>query len=765
MESNNIAVVKIENSNDYELYEPGIVSAVKDEPIDIETNYSNSDTETNKSDHPPAVHPTRSLPQKKMYECYLCKTLTQLSILRKHMEIHIGEPYKPFACSVCGFRFKRNDKLQEHIRIHTGERPFVCDICSRSFRLKASMLIHKRIHDNNEAFHCDHCSRIFKSKSGIKKHMVKHSTANKPRKPRTPAIRPGLACQYCEKRFNTKTQVTTHENQLHTNERPFQCCHCPKRFVSIGILNAHEKTHTLTTAERAKFECKYCGKKFIKNATLVIHIRTHTGEKPYECTECGKSFSTKALLKEHKKTHTGEKPYACGFCPQRYTNLSNMREHQRIHTGEMPFECPFCQKRFRAAGSLWKHKKRMHNGKELGSSAYPSARPTKKKKKKKKQAKEKSEAIDTVVVPDIKVKSPSPLLEFYDEIPKLIEEVQPIERIYAVPETQPNKSSTKCDRCSSRFETVWKMLDHRKIHDTLETPIPKTSVNNIEIHFIETVDTKSELPLEEMVSEISLDHVWITKDDPVNDPIGSDSNEISCEPNQTKSDAVENVEIQSLKQRDNNKSLENYENIPKTTETLECDHCKQIFTRKFDLIKHIKTHSKGPLQCSHCPKQFNKWHKLELHKKHHTNDKPYQCCYCAKSFVSIGFLNAHEKVHRDGIVKKFECDLCDKKFDRRAKLIDHYCMHTGEKRFMCSTCGKKFRRRCGLKEHETLHTGEKPFSCTYCPQKYRCRANLAEHIRIHTGELPFACPFCVKKFREASGLWKHKKKMHSNQTK
>ncbi|CAL4090726.1 unnamed protein product, partial [Meganyctiphanes norvegica] len=34
----------------------------------------------------------------------------------------------------------------------------------------------------------------------------------------------------------------------------------------------------------------------------------HTGEKPYQCNHCDKAFLTKSYLIEHQRRHTGEKP-------------------------------------------------------------------------------------------------------------------------------------------------------------------------------------------------------------------------------------------------------------------------------------------------------------------------------------------------------------------------------------------------------------------------------------------------------------------------
>lgn len=53
---------------------------------------------------------------------------------------------RPFTCSVCQKSFTQKHVLDDHFRIHTGEKPFVCDLCKRGFRQKNNLKRHMKCH-------------------------------------------------------------------------------------------------------------------------------------------------------------------------------------------------------------------------------------------------------------------------------------------------------------------------------------------------------------------------------------------------------------------------------------------------------------------------------------------------------------------------------------------------------------------------------------------------------------------------------------------
>ena len=54
-------------------------------------------------------------------------------------------------------------------------------------------------------------------------------------------------------------------------------------------------------------------------------MRIHTNEKPYECDVCEKRFTSICNLKKHMRIHTNEKPYECDVCEKRFTQSGHLK--------------------------------------------------------------------------------------------------------------------------------------------------------------------------------------------------------------------------------------------------------------------------------------------------------------------------------------------------------------------------------------------------------------------------------------------------------
>jgi KRAB domain-containing zinc finger protein len=109
---------------------------------------------------------------------------------------------------------------------------------------------------------------------------------------------------HCTKFFTSKNGLFIH-TRSHTEEEPYSCDQCPKRFVSASNLRDHRMIHwrEKTTSKIKPFTCMHCTKSFTSKNGLFIHTRSHTGEKPYGCDQYPERFAYRGALRYHKMTH------------------------------------------------------------------------------------------------------------------------------------------------------------------------------------------------------------------------------------------------------------------------------------------------------------------------------------------------------------------------------------------------------------------------------------------------------------------------------
>jgi hypothetical protein len=250
-----------------------------------------------------------------------------------------------YPCPHCSYVAKRQYRLDEHLRSHTGDQPHACKHCEFKCASSSNMARHQLTHAPRDTHKCPHCDYA----TGLKHNLVAHVRSHTGERP--------FKCDQCESAFAHPHHLKEHV-RTHTGERPFQCSQCDFATSRKSTLDVHMVKHS----DAKPFKCSECDYATKHKSALTTHARTHTGAKPYACGQCDYKARTTGQLSTHMLQHTGEKPHKCDQCDAAFTQATNLKSHLLQHTNATPVACTLCPFKCKQRNSLNIHLHNKHGG-------------------------------------------------------------------------------------------------------------------------------------------------------------------------------------------------------------------------------------------------------------------------------------------------------------------------------------------------------------------------------------------------------------------
>lgn len=327
--------------------------------------------------------------------------------LAKHIMKEHDETKSEHACNLCEQKFERPNELLMHVRAHPESTQHKCtfDGCGHAFAYKSSLGVHVNKHNRLNG-------RIERKTQDQLTQLTKQHALLKMADDKSAIEKTSLTCSKCNKQFPSRTNLLTHIQVVHTNERLKctvagcdkifktnagivghiqnihpeeikQCDVCQKSFYSEEKLAEHRLNHS--KSEKISFDCNLCDKMFPNKHALRVHLTQH--EKDFSCNVCNEKFSSVKQMMQHRERH-GKKPsitcrfkgcnevfenrrefivhsnqhpnserkkFICSYCGKAMSSMAYLKDHVNIHTGKRPYQCAFCEKRFSKDGSLRRH--------------------------------------------------------------------------------------------------------------------------------------------------------------------------------------------------------------------------------------------------------------------------------------------------------------------------------------------------------------------------------------------------------------------------
>lgn len=150
----------------------------------------------------------------------------------------------------------------------------------------------------------------------------------------------------------------------------------------------------------------------------------------------------------------------------------------------------------------------------------------------------------------------------------------------------------------------------------------------------------------------------------------------------------------------------------------------------------------GHYECPQCHALMISRNSFRKHLFRHIKSDVFSCMICNEKSAAYELIRRHMKVKHSNQINDI-----DKSEEDDDEKID-------EKRVLCTICGTSVKSN-GLKKHMTIHDRNADFKCDLCDKSFLRKCKLLEHRRTHPSPMPYHCVLCNKGYILKKGLVRH----------
>ncbi|XP_065365087.1 zinc finger protein ZFP2-like [Calliphora vicina] len=342
------------------------------------------------------------------FPCQVCgKVYNSNAERRQHWETHAKA--KPFDCKICYRRYRKQQYLTRHLKIHnqyqcnfcpaefvstkTQPAPYMCTSCENVPDIKQKAEHLRSLAHKNHVFDSDEDTLptynptdevdnkqilVFNNNgdatrdesyndSSIPDSYSLHEQIDDDNDDELLSIEDGSDMEFLDETYDIDNKDADDDDVPSSSgqqisqsdgDSTLKCSYCDTVFKSKKSLAPHLKCHIKNDHADFPYKCSYCNRGFKSKSGIRFHYKTHNKNKyQFRCPICPFSGYREGDFINHVLTHETESCFPCQVCAKLLPTNAERAKHWKTHLKEKPHGCKYCYRRFSLKHNLHRHMK------------------------------------------------------------------------------------------------------------------------------------------------------------------------------------------------------------------------------------------------------------------------------------------------------------------------------------------------------------------------------------------------------------------------